>query len=101
MKLSLSTNWCNRQVDDGAAIAERALSLGFDELELGFHTSVAQVDGFRRLRDRIPVGSIHAFCPVPLSAPQGYPELYALASFDEDQRALAAFHVRRNISLDY
>lgn len=97
MKLSLSTNWCNRQVDDGAAIAEKALSLGFDELELGFHTSVAQVDGFRRMRDRIPVGSIHAFCPVPLSAPQGYPELYALASFDEDQRALAAFHVRRNI----
>ena len=97
MKLALSTNWCNRELDDGEAIAERALSLGFDELELGFHTSVAQVAGFKRMRARIPVGSIHAFCPVPVSAPQGHPELYALASFDEDQRALAAFHVRKNI----
>lgn len=97
MKLALSTNWCNRRIEDGAAIAEKALELGFDELELGFHTSVAQVPGFKRMLDRIPVGSIHAFCPVPISAPQGYPELYALASFDEDQRALARFHIAKNI----
>lgn len=97
MKLSLSTNWCNRTTDDGQAIAEQALALGFDELELGFHTSVAQVTGFRRMLDNIPVGSIHAFCPVPLSAPQGYPELYTLASFDGDQRALARFHITKNI----
>ena len=98
MKLALSTNWCNRELDDGAAIAEKALSLGFDELELGFHTTPRQVEGFMRMRARIPVGSIHAFCPVPISAPQGHPELYALASFDADQRALAAFHVRKNIA---
>ena len=90
MKLALSTNWCNRELDDGAAIAEKALSLGFDELELGFHTTPRQVEGFMRMRARIPVGSIHAFCPVPISAPQGHPELYALASFDADQRALAS-----------
>ena len=97
MKLSLSTNWCNRQTDDGQAIAEKALALGFDELELGFHTTVAQVPGFKKMLDRIPIGSIHAFCPVPISAPQGYPELYALASFDADQRALARFHIAKNI----
>lgn len=97
MKLALSTNWCNRQLDDGQRIAEKALELGFDELELGFNTSVNQVPGFKRMLDRIPVGSIHAFCPVPISAPQGYPELYALASFDEDQRALARFHITKNI----
>ncbi|MGN0855017.1 MAG: sugar phosphate isomerase/epimerase family protein [Kiritimatiellia bacterium] len=98
MKLSLSTNWCNRTIDDGLLIAEKALALGFDALELGFHTSVAQVAGFKRMLDRIPIGSIHAFCPVPLSAPQGYPELYALASFDADQRALARFHITKNIA---
>ncbi len=97
MKLALSTNWCNRRLVAGEAIADEALALGFDALELGFHTSVNQVPGFKRRLDQMPVGSIHAFCPVPLSAPQGYPELYTLATLDEDARGLARFHVTRNI----
>lgn len=98
MKLSLSTNWCCRRIESGEEIAEKALELGFAELELGFHTTETQVEGFRRRLDRIPVGSVHAFCPVPLSAPQGYPELYALASFDDEARAMARFQVKRNIA---
>ena len=98
MKLSLSTNWCNRRLETGEAIAEKALELGFEELELGFHTTLAQVPGFKKMLSRIPVGSVHAFCPVPLSAPQGYPELYTLASLDEDARGLARFHVKKNIA---
>ena len=47
MKLSLSTNWCNRRIDDGREIAEKALELGFEELELGFHTTMR----FRRRMD--------------------------------------------------
>lgn len=97
MKWSLSTNWLARRVESGEEIAEKASAMGFDELELGFHTTDAQADGFRRRLDLIPVGSVHAFCPVPISAPQGYPELYALASFDEDARALARFHIRKNV----
>ena len=68
MKLSLSTNWCNRRIDDGREIAEKALELGFEELELGFHTTAQQVAGFKAMLGHIPVGSVHAFCPVPLSA---------------------------------
>ena len=97
MKLSLSTNWCNRSVEDGREVAEKALGLGFDELELGFHTTMQQVAGFKSMLDRIPVGSVHAFCPVPLSAPQGYPELYQLASLDEESRRMAVFQVTRNV----
>ena len=67
MKLSLSTNWCNRRINDGREIAEKALELGFEELELGFHTTAQQVAGFKAMLGRIPVGSVHAFCPVPLS----------------------------------
>ena len=97
MRFSLSTNWCNGRFDNGEDIAEEALALGFEELELGYNTTPEQVPGFRKMLDRIPVGSVHAFCPVPLSAPQGYPELYQLASFDEEGRKLAGIHVRRNI----
>lgn len=97
MKLSLSTNWCNRQIADGAEIASKALELGFDELELGFRTPYEQVPGFKAMLAKIPVGSIHAFCPIPLSAPHGHPELFQFASFSPAERALAKAHIVNNI----
>ena len=98
MKFSLSTNWCNRRIESGEEIADKAAELGFDGLELGFHTTDLQVEGFKKRLDRMPVGSVHAFCPVPISAPQGYPELYQLASFDEEMRKMAQIMIRRNIA---
>jgi len=97
MRLSLSTNWCNRRIDRGEEIADLALALGFGELELGYHTTPQQAEGFKRRLDELPVGSVHAFCPVPISAPQGYPELYALASFDAEDRKMAQIQVRRTL----
>ena len=97
MKLSLSTNWCNRRIESGEEIADKAMELGFAELELGYHTTLLQVKGFKARLDQIPVGSVHAFCPVPISAPQGYPELYSLASFDEQARKMAKLMIGRNI----
>ena len=97
MKFALSTNWCNRRLESGEAIVDEALSLGFDALELGFRTTVEQVAGFKARLDEMPVGSVHAFCPVPISAPQGHPELFTLASFDAGARALARAHVAKNI----
>ena len=97
MRFALSTNWCNRRLESGEAIVDEALSLGFDALELGFCTTYEQAEGVRRRLDEIPVGSIHAFCPVPISAPQGHPELYQFASMDESARAIARVHVRRNV----
>ena len=73
MRFALSTNWCNRRIESGEEIADMASSLGFDELELGFNTTALQVKGFKSRLDRMPVGSVHAFCPVPISAPCGYP----------------------------
>lgn len=97
MKLSLSTNWIARKYERGEEIVDKALFLGFQELELGFHTSQTQVEGFKKRLSEMPVGSVHAFCPVPNSAPCGYPELYSLASFSKEMRALALVHVKKNI----
>lgn len=94
---ALSTNWCNRRLESGEEIVDVALGLGFEALELGFHTTDFQVKGFKARLDEMPVGSVHAFCPVPISAPQGYPELYSLASFDEEARKMAQFQIRQNI----
>lgn len=97
MKLALSTCWFPSPAMSGEEIADKAGELGFDALELGFSTTASQAEGVRRRIDTMPVCSVHAFCPVPVSAPQGYPELYALASPDADQRAIARFHVAKNI----
>lgn len=97
MKFALSTNWNNRRLETGEAIVDEALALGFEALELGFRTTASQVRGFKARLDEMPVGSVHAFCPVPISAPCGHPELYHLADFDEATRALARIHVRRNV----
>jgi sugar phosphate isomerase/epimerase len=97
MQFALSTNWCSQRLESGEAIADKALELGFDALELGFRTTPGQAEGFRRALGRIRVGSVHAFCPVPVSAPEGYPELYQLASLDEDARRIARVHVVRNV----
>ena len=84
-------------MESGEEIADKAMELGFTELELGYHTTLFQVKGFKARHDQIPVGSVHAFCPVPISAPQGYPELYSLASFDEESRKMAKLMIGRNI----
>lgn len=97
MDFALSTNWCNRRLETGEEIVDAALELGFKSLELGFHTTDLQVQGFKRRLSEMPIGSVHAFCPVPISAPQGYPELYQLACFDEESRKMAHFQITKNI----
>lgn len=89
VKFALSTNWSNRRLNDGAAIADEAGELGFDSLELGFCTQPEQLPGFRSRMDSMPITSVHAYCPVPVGAPSGHPELYQLCSQDENERALA------------
>lgn len=97
MRFALSTNWCNQRMESGEEIAETAGELGFDELELGFRTTAEQIDGFKSRLDVMPVGSVHAFCPVPVSAPYGHPELYSLAAAEANERALARVHVSNTI----
>ncbi|MDX9867132.1 MAG: TIM barrel protein [Kiritimatiellia bacterium] len=97
MRFALSTNWCALRHDSGEALAEEIRELGFDALELGYHTTEELSRGIERcVRDgRVTVDSVHAYCPVPVGAPHGYPELYLLASRDEDERAMASILLGR------
>ena len=98
MKFALSTNWSNARLDDGAAIADEAGELGFDSLELGFRTRSSHLAGFKSRLDVMPVESVHAYCPAPVSAPGGHPELYRLCSPDENERALARMLLEKTFS---
>lgn len=97
MVFALSSNWNAKRHQQGEELADEALSLGFQALELGYNTTEEQVPGIRRRLSSgaIQVNSVHAFCPVPLGAPHGYPELHLLASDDEDERVLAAILLRQ------
>ena len=92
MRIAISTNWNIDRHETGETLVDEALALGFDALELGYHMTEEIAVGVRRKMDagEITVGSVHAFCPVPIGAPRGYPELYLLASLDDDERAMAA-----------
>jgi sugar phosphate isomerase/epimerase len=98
MKFTLSTNWSNTRLDDGAAIADEAGELGFDSLELGFRTRSSQLAGFKSRLDVMPVESVHAYCPAPVSAPSGHPELYRLCSSNENECAMARMLLEKTFS---
>ena len=100
MKIALSTNWNVRRHEAGEAMVDEILALGFDALELGYHTTEELAAGvLRRVQaGSVKVDSVHAYCPVPVGAPHGYPELYLLASLDEDERAMAAILLGRTLT---
>lgn len=100
MRIALSTNWCARRHETGEAMVDEIISLGFDALELGYHTTEELACGVRRrvAEHAVTVDSVHAYCPVPVGAPHGYPELYLLASQDEDERAMATILVGRTLT---
>lgn len=95
MRLALSTNFNNSRLSTGEEIVDEALSMGFDALELGFRTTPEQLDGFKRRLDEMPVDSVHAYCPVPIGAPHGHPELFKLTARDANERALAKLYLRK------
>jgi len=100
MRFSLSTNWNVRRHDDGEKLVDEIVALGFGALELGYHMTEELAVGVRRRVEAgaVTVDSVHAYCPVPIGAPHGYPELYLLASLDEDERAMAAILIGKTLT---
>lgn len=99
MNFTLSTNYLSERVRHGEALVEKVLSLGFSGIEAGYLLSEETVEGIIRSRETTDfrVSSVHAFSPVPFGAPYGYPELYALASPDEDEQAMAVIHLSKTL----
>lgn len=101
LPFSLSSNWNSPRHASGEALVDEILPLGFDALEMGYRLDETQADGvLRRVRQgAVAVSSVHAFCPAPLHAAGGHPELYLAASLDEDERAMAVLLAGRTLDL--
>jgi sugar phosphate isomerase/epimerase len=99
MDFALSTNWNASRHATGEALVDEILALGFRSVELGYKLTVEQAAGVSRriASGAVTVSSVHAYCPVPVGAPSGHPELYLLASRDEDERALATIYLMKTM----
>ena len=72
-------------------MADKALALGFDGLELGYglHASAVPRLVARCRAGEVAIRSVHAFCPVEGEKAVGHPELHRIANLDEDARRTA------------
>jgi sugar phosphate isomerase/epimerase len=94
MDLAISTRWNGCRHREGEPLVEEILSLGLDRIELGFDLTSMHAEGVRRMVEKgaVRVTSVHSYCPVPIGASRGHPEIWELASTDERERQSAVRH---------
>lgn len=78
---------------------EEILDLGFSRVELGYDTRIDLVEGIRRMvqTGAVQVDSVHNFCPLPMTAGRGHPEIFTFASRDRRIREKAVEHTIQTI----
>lgn len=99
MKFAVSTHWNAGWHTSGEAMIDDVLALGVDQVELGYNLGVDQVPGVRRRvqEGAVTVCSVHNYCPTPVGAPYGHPELFLLSARDRRTRASAVLHTSSTI----
>jgi sugar phosphate isomerase/epimerase len=78
---------------------EEILELGFTHIELGYDTRMDLVPGIRRMVEQkaVTVGSVHNFCPLPMTAHRAHPEIFTFGDKDRRIRSLAVAHTTETI----
>ena len=99
MDIALTTRWNNSRHVDGRAMVDEILEMGFNHLELGYDTRIDLVEGIRARIDEgaVKVNSVHNFCPVPIGAHRGHPEIWTMAHMDPNVRRNAVLHTTKTI----
>ncbi len=97
--LVFSTCWNSRRHQDGEAIIDEILELGFDTVELSHGLSISQMAGIKRAYEdgRMKVAGVHNFFPSPIGVLQDSPDCYQFTSHRSDERERALSHTLRSI----
>lgn len=100
MHFSVSTHWNTYRHTTGEAMIEEILGLGVDAVELGYDLRIDMVPGVRAMvaAKAVKVDSVHNYCPVPMGAHRGHPELYTPASTERTTRDNAVLHMSKTIA---
>jgi len=99
MTFSISTHWNAGRSRSGEDMVEQVLALGINCIELGYDTTMDLVPGVQSMvqKKAITVSSVHNYCPVPIGAPFGHPELFSLSSPDRRTRESAVAYTKKTI----
>jgi len=99
MNFAVSTHWNAHRHQDGLSLIAEILEAGFSRVELGYDLSLDLVEGVKQMvTDKaVAAESVHNYCPIPIGAPMGHPELYDLSSSDSKMRKAAVRHTTRTI----
>lgn len=99
VNIALTTRWNAARHTDGQEMIEEILELGFRHVELGYDTRLDLVPGIRRMVEEraVMVDSVHNFCPVPMTAHRGHPEIFTFGDKDKRIRELAVAHTTETI----
>ncbi|MCX6997746.1 MAG: sugar phosphate isomerase/epimerase [Kiritimatiellaeota bacterium] len=99
MDCALTTRWNAGRHTSGEAMLQEILELGFTRVELGYDLRADLVAGVQRLvrAGVVRVESVHNFCPLPVGASRGSPELFPFTSADPGVRAAAVRHTTTTV----
>jgi sugar phosphate isomerase/epimerase len=100
----ISTCWWHGRVTQGEEIAEGALELGLDGIELEYRITETQLRQMRpRLKKDLSVLTIHNYFPYPDNLPNAKPsgDLFLLSSSDKDERLKAIRYSIRTLEHAY
>jgi sugar phosphate isomerase/epimerase len=98
MTFSLSTRWNSLRHKSGRALIQEILSIGFEHVELGYDLTLDLVPGIKEMvqEGAVSVDSVHNFCPVPLGAPYGHPEMFSLSDLHPRVRESAVINTAKS-----
>lgn len=99
MTLALSTHWNAGNAGSGEKLIEEILDLGINHVELGYDLTIDLASGIHSMvrNNSVVVDSVHNYCPVPIGAPMGHPELFLLSSIDDRNRKSALLNTLKTV----
>jgi len=100
MTFSISTHWNAGRSRSGEDMVKEILALGITSVELGYDTTMDLVPGVLAMvqQKAVMISSVHNYCPVPVGAPFGHPELFSLSSLDRRTRESAVAYTVKTIN---
>jgi sugar phosphate isomerase/epimerase len=97
--LSFSTCWNSGRHQDGEAMLQEILDLGFERVELGHGVRLTLMEGIQRRFNKggFTISSLHNFCPLPIEITRAAPDCYQFSSADARERERAVRHTFQTI----
>ena len=89
--IAFSTCWNSHRHNDGEAMLQEILDLGFKRVELGHGIRISLMPGVQKMFDegRVQFSSLHNFCPLPVEVLGASPDCYQFSSPHQSERERA------------